>query len=399
MPDRPLEYVSTRQQLTPLIAALERAGEVAMDTEFIGEGTYEPYLCLIQIATEEGIWIVDPLAVADLHGLWKVMTDPARELVVLAAREELRFCLRYAGRIPERLMDVQIAAGLVGCGYPLSHTNLVRKVLGVQLSGSETFTDWRKRPLTARQIEYAADDVRYLLAVRRSLLDEARNLHAPGGGEDRIHWIEAECRRSAERIVAAEQEERWWKVPGSTNMNRRELAVLRELWRWRDQQARDENIPPRRVMKDELLTEVARRKPATQASLYELRGMDRGSVRHLGGQIVGAVQRALQLPDTELPASLRRDDPPQLGLLTQILALAANNLAAEHKVDPALLATNADLQEVVRWCLSRTEAEEPFVFTGWRGAILREPLTEILSGQRHLRVANIRSESPLSFER
>lgn len=399
MPERPVQFVSTRPQLLPLLEALERAEHVALDTEFVGEGTYEPILCLVQVATTEGIWIVDPLASLDLSAFWQLVTAPEREMVVLAAREELRFCLRYAGRIPARLLDVQVAAGLVGCGYPLSHTNMVRKVLGVQIGGSEAFTDWRKRPLTPKQIQYAADDVRYLLALREKLFEGARNLHAPGGGEDRIHWIETECRRMAERIVAAEQDERWWKVPGCANLNRRELAVLRELWRWRDGLARDENTPPRRIMKDELLLEVARRKPGTQADLYELRGMDRGSVRHTGADIVAAVQRALKLPDAELPASLRRDDPPQLGLLTQILAIAANNLAAEHKVDPALLATNADLQEVVRWVLSRSPSEDPFVLTGWRGAILKETLTEVLQGKRGLRVINPRAESPLAFDR
>src|SRR5207253_3996496 len=143
---------------------------------------------------------------------------PEREMVALAAREEIRFCLRYAERPPARLLDPQIAAGLVGYGYPLSHTNLVKKALGVNVAGGEAFTDWRKRPLTERQLDYASDDVRYLLQLRERLLKDAEK-------RGRAGWIEAECQRLVERVVAADSEERW-RVAGSAGLGRRDLAVL-----------------------------------------------------------------------------------------------------------------------------------------------------------------------------
>jgi ribonuclease D len=190
-------YVHTRPALEALIAQVRAAEHVALDTEFVSEGAYEPVLCLMQIATESGIWIVDPFAGINLEPLWEAVTAPERELVVLAAREEIRFCLREAKRPPARLFDAQIAAGLVGYGYPMSHTNLVRKVLGVQVQGGESFTDWRKRPLSNKQLEYAADDVRHLLALRKRLMGDAERLGRP-------HWIGSECERLVERVVAAE---------------------------------------------------------------------------------------------------------------------------------------------------------------------------------------------------
>jgi ribonuclease D len=385
-------YVHSRPLLEALLADVRSREHVALDTEFVSEGAYEPVLCLVQIATEGGIWIVDPLTSIDLRPLWELVTAPERELVVMAAREEIRFCLREAGRPPARMFDAQIAAGLVGYGYPMSHTNLVRKVLGVQVQGGESFTDWRKRPLSAKQLEYAADDVRYLLEMRHRLLGDAEKLN-------RLEWIASECGRLVDRVVSAEQEERWRRVSGATGLNRRDLAVLREVWRWRDAEARRENSPPRKVMRDDLLVEIAKRRPATTSDLFALRGLERGSVRAAGPEIVRAVQTAMKLPDAELPSVLRRDDPPQVSILGQLLAVASNGLAEEARVDPQLLATTADLQDVVRWRLGIGGIEgEPFLFQGWRGELLREPLTEILDGKRCARVVNLKKPSPLRFE-
>lgn len=383
-------YVHTPAALAELLTALERADQVALDTEFVSEGSYEPILCLVQVATREGIWIVDPLELPKLRPLWDALTSEARETVVLAAREEIRFCLRYAERPPQCLFDPQVGAGLLGYGYPLSHTNLVKKALGVNVASGEAFTDWRQRPLTERQLLYAADDVRYLLELRDLLQKDARR-------RGRADWLQAESSRLVEKVVAADTEERW-RVSGSAGLGRRDLGVLRELWRWRDRVARSSNTPPRKIMRDELLVEIARRKPPTPADLFQLRGMERGFVRESGPRIVEAVQRALQLPDAELPRSTRRDDPPQLGVLSQFLSLAANGLAAEHEVDPALLATSAELQELVRWRLGRSDEGEPPVLQGWRGEILGQPLLEILDGKRTVRVRTLKSANPLVFE-
>lgn len=383
-------YVHTPSGLQALLPVLERAERVGLDTEFVSEGAYEPILCLVQLATSEGIWIVDPIAVPDLRPMWELVTAPERRMVALAAREEIRFCLRYAGRPPQALLDPQIAAGLLGYGYPLSHTNLVRKALGVNVAGGEAFTDWRKRPLTERQLEYAADDVRYLLELEDLLLREADR-------RGRRTWLAAECERLVRRVMAAESEERW-RVAGSAGLNRRDLAVLRELWRWRDALARRANAPARRILRDDLLIEIARRKPPTTADLMQLRGLDKNFVRESGPRIVDAVQLALKLPESELPKSARRDDPPQVGVLTQFLSLAANGLAAEHEVDPALLATTAELQDLVRWKLGKGNGDEPLLLQSWRGQILGRPLIEILEGRRQVRVRSLKSPNPLVFE-
>jgi ribonuclease D len=194
------------------------------------------------------------------------------------------------------------------------------------------------------------------------------------------------------------REEERWRVSGSARLSRRQLAALRELWRWRDRSARQMNLPANRVLGDSMLVEIAKRSPNTSEDLFALRGLDRKLLRDAEREIVGAVTTALELPDEDLPGHIRRDDPPQVGVLTKLLSVAANGLAAEHQVDPALLATTADLQDLVRWKLDPDGQESAVLLLGWRGELLREPLLGILEGRRCVRVGNLAEDNPLNFE-
>lgn len=387
----PTTFVDTPQLLTSAVATLRDAPIIGFDTEFVGEATYEPVLCLLQVATAEAIFIIDPLTRLDLSEFWETLTAPGKELVALAARQELLFCLRYAGRLPGRLFDPQLAAGLVGYSYPLSHTNLVQRALGVRVNGGESFTDWRKRPLSARQLDYAADDVRYLLALREALLTRADELN-------RLDWVRNECEQLGRRVSESEAEDRWWRVSGAGSMDRRSLAVLREVWRWRDETARARDLPPRRVLGDDLLLAVVKRRPRTTHDLFALRGFERPNLRKSGAAIVAAVERGLTVPESELPELMRRDDPPQVQVLGSLAHILSSNLAAEHQVDPALLATTADIQEFIRWRLGLTERPPRQLSEGWRSTILGGPLTELLDGKRIIRVADANSPRPLRIE-
>ncbi len=381
-------FVDTPSKLSDLLDQLRPHKVIGLDTEFISEGRYEPHLCLLQLAADEHTWIVDPLAISDIGALWQLLVEPERELVAVAARQEIKFVERGAGKPPAKVLDLQIAAGLVGYGYPLSHTNLVLRTLGQKIHGGESFTDWRKRPLTPLQLKYAADDVRYLLEMRERLLARAEKMN-------RVGWVEAECARLVEDVL---REEEKWRVSGSARLSRRQLAALRELWRWRDRNARSANIPATRILGDSLLVEIAKRSPKTSEDLFALRGLDRRSLRESERDVLNAIQTAATLPESQLPGHIRRDDPPQVGVLTKLLSVAANGLAAEFQVDAALLATTADLQELVRWKLDPDEHSEVALLQGWRGELLREPLLGILEGKRCLRVGDLTEDNPLHFE-
>ena len=383
--------VDSAEGAATALAAIRDSAIVGIDTEFVGESSYEPELCLLQVATSDAIWLVDPLAGIDLSEIWQALTDPDREIVAFAARQELLFGLRFAGRLPGRLFDPQIAAGLLGFGYPLSHTNLVQKVINVRVQGGEAYSDWRKRPLSKRQSEYAADDVRQLLTIRRALIEQATGL-------GRLDWLSSESQAFADRVKEAESEERWWRTSGGSGLNRRALARLRELWRWRDDTARAANRPPKRVLGDDLLVAIAKRGPRDLEGLLALRGLDRPQLRKVGGEILTASLAGGEVPEDELPQLRRRDDPAQVAILGQLAAILVNSLAVENEVDAALLATTADLQEFIRGQLGLSDGKASPLLEGWRGEVFGLALVELLQGKRFIRVGDMNSASPLRIE-
>lgn len=387
----PINYVDNEENLRFVVEAIEKAEFVAFDTEFVGEATYLPQLCILQVATAEAIWIIDPLAHLELKSFWVALTAPGHTLVALAARQEVLFCLRYAGRPPAALFDPQLAAGLVGFAYPLSHTNLVQQVLGVGIAGSESFTDWRLRPLSKKQLEYAANDVAHLLAIRTRLAEMADEM-------GRVEWLHDECIESVQRVIQEEHRERWLRLGGASSLDRRALAVLRELWHWRDDAAKNADLPPRKILGDELLIAIAKRQPRSTAELFALRGLDCPHIRKAGADIVAASVEGLQLPEANLPSSLRRGDETQIQTLVPFVAVVANQQARQHKVDPGLLAANSDLQEVLRWSLANRKGERPSVLEGWRGEILTDSLLALLEGRTAVRISHLKSEFPFSIE-
>jgi ribonuclease D len=388
MPLKQTLYIDSPQKFEVLLRELSSHNVIGLDTEFISEGRYEPELCLVQLSTPEKIFVVDPIVLPDLKPMWELLASPGREIVTVAARQEIKFCAKGAEKAPACVLDLQLAAGLLGYGYPLSHTNLCLRILNARVNGGESFTDWRKRPLRPVQLEYAADDVRHLLPMREKLLARAEK-------QERTSWVRGECDHLVKMVM---REDERWRISGSTRLSRRQLAVLREVWRWRDRQARRLNVPVARVLGDSMLIEVARRSPATVEDLFSIRGLDSRLLRKAEQEVVDAVTVARSTPEPDLPGNERRDDPPQVAVLTKLLSVAVGNLAAETEVDTALLATTSDLQEIVRWFLDQKDTPRPEVMEGWRGEILQESLIGFLEGKKVIRVGNARRPNPLVFE-
>src|SRR5947209_5041777 len=163
LPDMDEQIITTPEALAGCCDYLAAQAHFGFDTEFVGEDSYHPRLCLVQVATEEKLFLIDPLSAGPLDAFWKLIVDPARLVIVHAGREEVRLCRLWAGQPPGNLFDLQIAAGLIGLSYPMGHGNLVSSVLRIHMAKGETLTEWRDRPLTKSQIRYAFDDVRHLL--------------------------------------------------------------------------------------------------------------------------------------------------------------------------------------------------------------------------------------------
>jgi ribonuclease D len=386
--------ITTPAQLKNLTEHLRAVGRFCFDTEFVSEDTFEPVLCLIQVATRERLAVIDPLAVKDIDPFWDAVNDPGAEVVMHAAGEDLRICQIRSGRLPKKLFDVQMAAGLVGYSYPLSLVNLVGQVLGVSLAGSETRTDWRRRPLSGAQLEYALDDVRYLLDLADRLKARLEELGRLGCAEEEFaDFVGAIARR--------DEEERWRRLPGIHQLSRRGLAMARELSDWREDEARRQNRPLRQVMRDDLVVAIAKRAPTNQRGLEALRDFNRPALVSRSREILEALEAARRVPDDQLPElPPRPEEPPGISTVTNLLSAALAQCCARNQISGALVANVADLKDIVRWYLDgQPEESRPALLTGWRAGLCGELLLDVLSGRLALRVSDPGHECPVVLER
>jgi len=381
--------VAQPEELTPCLEHLAASPALGFDTEFVGEDTYTPQLCLIQVATRERLYLIDPLSVGDLAGFWQVLLDPARVVVVHAGREEVRLSKHHGGRVATNFFDLQIAAGLVGRQYPLSHAGLVQQVLGVNLPKGQTLTEWRRRPLTSSQIRYAYDDVRCLLAAWDAIRTDLEGL-------GRLDWAREEFAHLAS--VAAPEErnsEKWRKLRGLGSLDRKRLAVVRALFDWREKQAEATNRPARSLIRDDLVIEIAKRGPVTDADLHAMRGLAKRDVE----AIVRVVEAARALPPEEWPATNGREqDSPQVVLLSSIVGAVLADLCLRGRLAANLVASGSDVKALVRSRLGDAgSADESALTSGWRAEHVLPELLAILDGRRTIRVADATAEAPLEY--
>lgn len=389
MPQRTETIVADPTALAECCKHLEASAVIGLDTEFIGEETYVPDLCLVQVATAEQLILIDPLSSGPLDSFWQLIVDPRRVVVVHAGREEIRLCHFACDQVPGNLFDLQIAAGLLGLGYPLGYAPLIQAVLGKRLAKGETLTNWRKRPLTDEQTHYAFDDVRYLLPIWEKMTADLTRL-------ERLTWIREETEMLKHRAVVENPAiEKWRKLRGLGSLDRRKLAVVRELFAWREEKAARHNRPARVILRDDLIVEIARRNPHKETDLQSLRGL--GKADFAG--IVSAVSRARALPPDEWPEVAERDnDPPQVALVVTLLNAVFADVCSRKQITPGLAGTTLDMKKLVR---SRLREEPPpadsHLTHGWRREHLLPELLTFLDGGKGIRVGNLQKESPLEY--
>jgi ribonuclease D len=384
------QIVTQPEELTPCCDYLASAGRFGFDTEFVGEDTYHPRLCLVQVATEERLILIDPLTAGPLDAFWKLVVDPANLVVVHAGREEVRLCQLWTGQKPGNLFDLQIAAALAGLAYPLGHGTLVHQLLRVQLAKAETLTEWRERPLTREQIRYAFDDVRYLLPLWRELASRLDKTQ-------RADWAREEFARLAANAALDEPStEKWRKLRGIGSLDRRRLAVVRELYRWREQKAAQTNRPARALIRDDLIVEIAKRGPSRERDLQVIRGLPRRDL----GEILQAVERARQLPSEDCPVPAEREqDPPQVGLVSNVLLAVLGDLCARRSLAPNFVAANQDVKALVRARLAGQPLPDSSLLTrGWRAQHILPELLAVLQGRRSVQIVDVAAEAPFGYQ-
>lgn len=388
--------ITTQAEFDDLCDHIRAAGIVAFDTEFVSEFTHRPELCLVQLATPERCAAVDPFEVHDLSAWWDLMADDATTIVVHGGREEVRYCLTFAHRPPQKLWDVQVAEGLRSRSFPLGYDAIVKRVLGRTAHGRETRTDWRRRPLTEGQIAYALDDVRHVLEIyerqRKSLTSMKR-----------MHWVESELDRMVREVTAERGPEAWMRLPGLQRLPPRDLAVVRAIHRWREGEAELRNRPARKILRDDLVIELARRKPTSEHDLLACRDLNRPEYRKAAPQMLAAIQDAVASDPTTWPHLPKSDDDDKSHdeqVIGQLLGLALANRCAELNVAMGLVGKVADLRHLVRWHVyGDQDGEPPRLTQGWRAEVCGDLLTDVLDGKILLRVADPQSDHPLVFER
>ena len=365
---------------------------IGIDTEFVSEDTFYPDLCLIQIATQDELAVIDTNAVEDLRPFWKMLTEGEHVTILHAGREELNFMLRAVDATPKQLFDVQIAAGFCSNEYPSAYGSVVSKFLGHKPAKGEQRTDWRKRPLTAAQINYALEDVRYLLPLYHRLVELLTE-------SDRMAWFDDEMESWKQEVKSALNRKDWRRVSGLGKLNPRNLAIVRELWNWRYEEAKRRNQPQKRLLRDDLIVELAKRKVSSPEQIMAIRGMERSAVKRKADELAACVKRGLEAPTERIPRSPRGNTPSQLNLLGQFLAPALGTICRRAEIATSMVGTASDVRDLIAHRMGFSEnGHLPTLAEGWRAELVGNVIDELLSGKKSIRITNAKAADPLAFD-
>lgn len=372
--------------IADLASRASEHGRLAIDTEFVSERRYQALLCLAQVAvpdpgSRDGVRteVLDPLEdELDAAPLAAVLADPAVELVVHAGRQDVAILRRSWATEVRNVFDTQVAAGFLGFGNQEGYESLVRKVLRVRLKGSEGFTRWDRRPLTAQQLEYAGDDARLLLGLGDEL--ERRLVE-----RERLDWAREECRALEEVSDERDPDRVYERLPRLGRLSERGRAIARELVEWREEAARRMDRPAGFVLPDQALTELARRGPSNREGLEQIRGLPAQTLHRRGDRLLQAIERGRRRTPPPPPPEPPARDPADAPLVSLAQALVRQR-SIEAGVAVELIATQSELSALVNALRRGEDSDRLRVTRGWRRELVGEELRELVAGRRSLAV-------------
>ncbi|MCO6050801.1 ribonuclease D [Mesorhizobium sp. RP14(2022)] len=372
-----MHTITTQSELEAAIEILRRSAFVTVDTEFIRETTFWPELCLIQMAAPGATALVDPLAPGlDLKPFFDLMGDESVLKVFHAARQDIEIIFHLGGLIPHPVFDTQVAAMVAGFGESVSYDQLVSRVTGAHIDKSSRFTDWRQRPLSDRQLEYALADVTHLIEVYEFL---AARLEKEG----RSSWVNEEMDILTNRDTYDPHPEDAWKRLKMRVRKPIELAVLQSIAAWREREARERNVPRQRVVKDDALFEVAQQQPKDATALGRLRTIPKGWERSsTANGLIAAVQTALAIPKEELPKVPKPAQGAEgSNAASELLKVLLRQVADQQGVAAKVLASSDDIDRLA----TDGEKAEVAALHGWRREVFGEKALRLVRGELAMR--------------
>ena len=367
-----MRIITKTDELAATCEQLSEQDFVCVDTEFMREGTFWPELCLIQMAGNDQEVIVDPLSNnLDLDPFFELMTDSKVTKVFHAARQDIEIVHYLSSSLPTPVFDTQIAAMVCGFGEQVGYADLIQKLLNVSIDKTSRFSDWRRRPLHDHQLHYALGDVTYLAKAYPKLLN---NIETAG----RTSWLTEEMTALVDPQLYEQHPEDAWKRLKLRNVRQNRLGILLELAKWREITAQSHNVPRNRVVKDDVLYEVANRVPKNEEELLNLRSVTKGLVRSsYGDQLLKAVKKGQSLKKDEIP---KIDRAPRLSGETQatieLLRVLLKTIAAQHNVATKIVATAKDLEAI-----ALDDNADVSALRGWRYDLFGAKALDLKNGK------------------
>lgn len=368
--------ITTTDQLADVCGRLANSPYITVDTEFLRETTYYPLLCVVQMASPDEAVVVDALApTLDLSPFYDLMANESVLKVFHAARQDVEIVWHRAGLIPSPMFDTQVAAMVLGYGDSISYDQLVQRITGDAIDKSNRFTDWSKRPLSVAQLNYAVSDVTHLRSVYLSL---AADLERRG----RASWVAEEMKiLTSPQTYQLDPESAWERL--KTRVRKpKELAILMEIAAWREREAQARDVPRARVIKDDVIADIAVQAPTTPERLAGLRSIPKGFERSKWGQeVLEAVNRGLARDPKTLPRFDRGRAAPNGAAIVELLKVLLRMTAERHGVAAKVIATVDDLDQI-----AASDDADVAALKGWRREMFGEKAIALKHGKLALAI-------------
>lgn len=360
------QWIDSDAALADLCRQLSTQAAIAVDTEFVRTRTYYPHIGLLQIADEQGVYLIDPLAIDNVQPMAEVLANPDIIKVVHACSEDLEVFQYAFGVLPESLFDTQIAAGFAGYGSSIGYANLLRDIKNIDIPKQETRSDWLQRPLSDAQLRYAALDVEYLLEIYQTLVAQLKQ-------QQRLSWVNADCQTIVDKLRNTHHENTYYtRIKSAWKLDAEQLTVLAAICRWREVRAKQKDLSRGRILKDPTLFDIACKLPMDKQQLARIQDMPSRFTASLGDELLAVIIDTLN--DTGYYKELLdRPLTPEQTTIFKRLKVSVKQVAEELSLPPELLVRKKDYEALIR---SAPKYYLPESLLGWRKTVIGDRLLE-----------------------